>query len=423
MSYFPRIIDSELDEELPDLAAVAIEGAKGVGKTATASKRASTVLSLNDPRVRASVSANFDLITEMPKPVFIDEWQLEPQVWERVRIAVDAEPSLGGQYLLAGSSGLSRKTDVHTGAARIVSFVMRPMSLAERGISQPTVSLASILNGAAKISGTTNFSTTEYVDEILASGFPALRGLKPKSRDRQLDSYLNRIVERDLPENGMTVRRPAALRAWMRAYAAATSTQTEYSKLLNAATAGEADKPNRQTFDTYREHLQRLFILDPLEAWQPTFSPLNRLTFAPKHHLVDPALAARLVGIGHQGLLKGEGKLVSSQTGTWLGALFESLATQSVRIYATANGAHTGHLRTMGGEHEVDLIIEKSDLSIVACEVKLSDTISNKDVKHLVWLRNEIGERFIDGIVLYTGPTAYRRPDGIAVIPLALLGV
>lgn len=150
--------------------------------------------------------------------------------------------------------------------------------------------------------------------------------------------------------------------------------------------------------------------------------PLKRLTFSPKHHLVDPALAARLAGVGARGLLVGEGEMISPTTSTWLGALFESLAVQSVRVYADAFGAQVSHLRTKNGDHEVDIIVETPEQKVIALEAKLSDTVSDDDVKHLRWLKSQIGPRLTDAVVLNTGPYAYRRPDGVAVVPLALLG-
>lgn len=411
-----------LDDALADLAAIAIEGAKGVGKTATASRRATTVLSLNEPRTREIVAGNYDLVAEVDPPVFIDEWQLEPQVWERVRQAVDASPTEGGRFLLAGSAGLAPGARIHSGAGRIVNLTMRPMALSERGIEEPTVSLRSLHAGEAAVKGATRLKTPAYVEEILRSGFPGIRDIPPRNRDRQLDAYLARIVDRDMPDNGITVRRPAALRAWMRAYAAATATTADYTKILDAATAGEPNKPSRQTVDVYREHLLRMFILDPVDAWIPSFVPLKRLTLAAKHNLVDPALAARLVGVGAKGLLVGEGDRVSTTSGTWLGALFESLAVQTVRVYAEAMSARIGHLRTKNGDHEVDIIVEADDMTCVAIEVKLSDTVGDEDVKHLHWLKRQLGLRLRDSVVVNTGEYAYRRRDGVAVVPLALLG-
>lgn len=421
MAYRRRIVDDVLDELFGDLAAIALEGAKAVGKTATASRRAATVLSLNAPNQRTALAGNLDLINQLAPPVLIDEWQLVPEVWDRVRRAVDDDPT-GGRFLLAGSAGVAPGVRIHSGAGRIVSLPLRPLAFSERALTDPTISLKAILAGKQPtITGTTTVDLPTYTEEILRSGFPGIRDLPERARNQQLDSYLTRIVDRELPDNGMIVRRPAALRAWLAAYAAATATDAAYSTILAAATPGQGDKPTRQTADLYREHLQRLFVLDPVEAWIPAFAPLKRLTLSPKHHLVDPALAARLVGVGKAGLLQGQGR-VSAGAGTWLGALFESLVTQSVRTYAWSADAQVGHLRTKNTDHEVDLILEAADRSVVAIEVKLSDTVQTADVKHLNWLHTQLGERLIDRLVITTGTYAYRRSDGVAVIPLALLG-
>jgi predicted AAA+ superfamily ATPase len=302
---------------------------------------------------------------------------------------------------------------------------MRPLSFAERGIGDPTVSLRALLAGEQPpIVGQSSVTLPGYVEEILRSGFPGIRDIAPRARDLQLDSYLSRVVEHELAENAMTVRRPAALRAWLAGYAAATSTDASYVAILDAATVGASDKPVRQTADTYREHLERLFLIDPLPAWIPSLSPLRRLTHTPKHHLVDPALAARLVGVQADGLLRGEGARVRPRddSGTWLGALFESLVVQSVRVYAGAAGATVGHLRTKSTEREIDLIVERPDRSIVATEIKLSARVDDKDVRHLLWLRGQLPDRVVDMVLINTGEHAYRRADGVAVVPLALLG-
>ena len=140
MDYRRRLVDELLDELFPHLAAIALEGAKGVGKTATATERAATVLALDRPGQRAVVAAEFDVIVEAPPPVLIDEWQLEPSVWDRVRRAVDEE-NAGGRFLLAGSAGGRTRCSDPLGSGRIVSLLMRPLSIAERGVIEPTVSL------------------------------------------------------------------------------------------------------------------------------------------------------------------------------------------------------------------------------------------------------------------------------------------
>jgi len=220
---------------------------------------------------------------------------------------------------------------------------------------------------------------------------------------------------------GGRVRRPELVRRWLRAYAAATATTAAYETIRDAATGGEGNKPSKGATAPYRDVLERLWIVDPVPAWAPTRNPLARLTHPPKHHLADPALAARLLGATATSLLAGEPAKRPGK-GPLVGNLFESLVALSVRVYAQAAEARVGHLRTFGGEREIDLIVERPDGRVLAIEAKLGGTVDDEDVKHLLWLRRELGDDVIDMAVITTGPRAYRRPDGVAVIPLALLG-
>ncbi|WP_312607470.1 DUF4143 domain-containing protein [Kocuria rhizophila] len=342
-------------------------------------------------------------------------------MWDVVRRAVD-EDAAGGQFLLTGSASPQDGTVQHSGAGRIGRLRMRPMTLAERGLVTPTVSLAAVLAGRDAIQGESTMGLPEYVEEIVASGFPGMRGLSSRARSFQLDSYLRNAVERDVPEQGLAVRRPGAMMAWLRAYASATSTTASYSQILDAATPGHSDKPARATTESYRQVLASLWLLDPVPAWTPTGSPMTRLGQAPKHHLADPALAARLLGLGADALLGGKGEPLRPQAGSMLGMLFESLATLCVRVAAQAAEADIAHLRTRNGDHEVDLVVVRPDGGVVGVEVKLAAAVSDSDGKHLRWLRDQLGSRFVDGLIITTGPTAYRRRDGIAVVPLALFG-
>jgi hypothetical protein len=420
-SYLRRVVDDELDELLPALPAVALEGPKGVGKTATATRRAATVYQLDDPAQEAIARADPGQLLRGTPPVLLDEWQRVPALWDAVRRAVDADP-VPGRYLLAGSASPARPP-THSGAARVVTVRMRPLSLAERGLGPPTVSLGRLLHGdRPQVSGHTAASLADYTREIVASGFPGLRHLSGRPLRAQLDSYLARIVDTDFDEMGHRVRRPQTLQRWMAAYAAATATSASYETIRDAATGGEGDKPAKTTTIPYRDVLERLWIVDPIPAWAPTRNPIARLALAPKHHLADPALAARLLGTGEAALLQGESGLAIPRDGTLLGQLFESLVTLSVRVYAQAAEAGVGHLRTAGGRQEVDLIVERADRRVVAIEVKLSRTVTDDDVRHLSWLRGQIGGDLLDAVVVNTGPQAYRRPDGVAVVPAALLG-
>jgi uncharacterized protein len=421
--YRRRILDDELDVLMRDLPAIALEGAKGVGKTATASQRARTVHELDIPDQRALAEADPARLLDDPPPVLLDEWQFVPEIWDRVRRAVDAGAN-PGQFLLTGSSSpVERGT--HSGAARVVSLRMRPLALAERVDEPPTVSLAELLRGERPaIGGSSAMRLEDYTDEILRSGLPGLRGLEGRSLRRQLDAYVERIVDRDFPELGHPLRNPALLGRWVAAYAAATATSTSFEKVRAAASGREEGQPARNTAQAYRDVLERLFVLDDVPAWQHSRNRIAQLALPPKHHLADPALAARLLGASREALLRGESPGPSiPRDGPLLGALFESLVALSVRVYAQAAEAKVGHLRTRGGRHEIDLIVERDDGKVVAIEVKLGRTPGAREVKHLNWLAKELGDDLLDAAVITTGRDAYRRPqDQIAVVPAALLG-
>lgn len=422
MPYLRRVVDTELDELLPELAAVALDGLKGVGKTATAERRATTVFRLDSKARRVAVLADPESVLRAVRPVLLDEWQLVPEVWDVVRRQVDRDPS-AGQFILTGSASPAPGATAHSGAGRIVRLRVRPMTLSERGLSEPTVSLRALLSGTRpEPAGESAFGLVDYVQEILRPGLPGLRSLSDRASRAQLDSYLRTVVDRDVPENGLAVRKPALLLDWLRAYAAATATTASYSRILDAATPGQSSKPAKTTGIAYRDVLTQLWLLDPVPGWTATRNPLTRLQQAPKHHLADPALAARLLGATSDSLLQGEGLTIGPQDGTLLGHLFESLATLSVRVCAQSAESAVGHLRTRNGDHEVDLVVVRGDGRVVALEVKLSASVEDRDVRHLHWLAREIGDDLLDAAVLTTGPVAYRRPDGIAVIPLALLG-
>jgi len=405
------------------LPAVAVVGAKGVGKTATASRRAAAVHALDDPAQRSVAAADPARLLQSPPPVLIDEWQFVPECWDLVRRAVDAGAA-PGSFLLTGSASPAG-VETHSGAGRIVSVRMRPLALSERGVEQPTVSLGKLLGGERPpIEGRTELALKDYVAEILGSGFPGMRGLSGRPMRAQLDGYLDRIVDRDFPELGHPIRNPIGLRRWMAAYAAASSTTASFETIRDAATGGEGEKPAKTTTQPYRDVLERLWILDPVPAWAPTRNRIRRLSSPPKHQLADPALAARLLGLDADALLSGGdvGSLIP-RDGTLLGALFESLCTLSMRVYAQASEARIFHLRTSGGEHEVDLVVEREDGRVLAVECKLTRDVRADDVRHLNWLGEQIGDSLIDKVVLTTGVEAYRRPDGIAVVPAALIGV
>ncbi|WP_217913460.1 ATP-binding protein [Miltoncostaea marina] len=420
--YVRRVVDDELDELITALPAIALEGAKAVGKTESAARRARTVRRLDDPEQLAIAEADPSAALAGAAPVLLDEWQRAPFLWDRVRRAVDEGAPPGG-FLLAGSAA-PLTAPAHSGAGRIATLRMRPLSLAERALATPTVSLERLLRGdRPDVAGQSPVGLEDYASAIVRSGFPGMRGLSGRALRAQLDGYLQRLAERDFEEIGHRVRSPHILRRWMTAYAAASGTSASYEAIRDAATGGEGQKPAKTTTGPYREALERLFIVEPLPAWLPSRNRLARLSAGPVHHLVDPALAARLLGLDVDGLLEGRpAGPPLPRRGPLIGALFQSLVTQSVRVYAQRAEARVAHLRLHSGAREVDLIVERADGRIVAIEVKLARAVGDDDVRHLHWLAQQVGPDLLDAVVVTTGTEAYRRRDGVAVVPAALLG-
>jgi len=322
------------------------------------------------------VAADPLIITSDERPVLLDEWQRLPNVWDVVRRSVDADAS-GGQYLLTGSAPTQ---GTHSGAGRIVSVRMRPLVLGERRDLSPTVSLSALLAGVDDVvTGSTTVGLTVSVGEIVAGGFPGPRHLEGRALTAQLDGYLSRIVTREFADAGHR-RAPPGDAHWL--VAGLRGSHGDYCSV--------GDHPRRRHrrvgHQAGPEHLDRLLgrvdgagILDPTPAWSPSRNHLARLAASPKHHLADPALAVRLLRRDHTQLLRGDERgLPIPRSGKLLGALFESLAALSVRTYGERADADVSHMRTSGGHREIDFIT--------------------------------------------TGQHAYRRRDGIAVVPLALLG-
>ncbi len=287
------------------------------------------------------------------------------------------------------------------------------MAIFERGLT-PTVSLAALLAGQSAVGGLTAHTLPSYAVDIASSGFPGIRAAHHDVQEDLLDSYTRNIVDRDLAEADIRIRAPHTLHRWLTAYAAASSTTTAYDRILNAAVGPEGQHPAKTTTIAYREHLERIYVLDPVAAWSPSHNPFAALQVGAKHQLVDPAIAARLLGVTAGSLMTARGRHL-------LGPLFESLSTLSVRVAAESNRARVGHLRTRDGRREVDLIVENREGQIVALEVKLSQQVRDEDVRHLLWLRDQYPD-VVDLVVLTTGTRAFRRSDGVAVVPLALFG-
>lgn len=223
---------------MTSLPAIVLEGTKGVGKTATATQRARTSRPLDSREQMLIARGDPSRVLEGDPPVLIDEWQRLPEVWDLVTRRVgDGAPA--GQFLLAGSAP-PQQPPMHSGAGRIVTVRMRPLSLMERDerTAAEAVSLKGLLSGRRNpLAGVSGMRLEDYVDEIVRSGFPGIRRFEGRARRGQLDSYLRRIVDRDFPDElGREVRQPDTFRRWMTAYAAASSTSPSYERIRGAAT-------------------------------------------------------------------------------------------------------------------------------------------------------------------------------------------
>ena len=426
--HFDRLIEPYLRDMMTVFPAIAIDGLKGVGKTVSSKRIAATVFELDRPKDFDQIANLPDMLVSAPPPVLIDEWQRIPAVWDFIRRAVD-DGALPGSFLLTGSIS-STDTSIHSGAGRIMRRKMYPLSLAERGIETPSVSIAGLFSAPepfqAAISGRTGIGTRDYLYEISASGLPGFRHYSTESRKIAFASYFSNILSHDFHQQGIRLRQPETLLRWLRAYAAAVSTDAGYAEILDASTAGEVNKPAAKTTIAYREALENLWLLDELLPWVEGESFFSGLKRSPKHYLADPAFAAYLLGLD-ENRMSGEAPWPSrterfdGKFGSIIGRLFESLIHLSLRTYAGVNQAALFFAKTYRGDHEVDFILQK-EARIIACEVKFSPTADASDGRHLRWLMDKVGSDCQDAMIITTGHVAYRREDGIAVIPAALLG-
>jgi hypothetical protein len=402
--YRERIVDARIEQLLARLPVVAIDGAPGVGKTATAIRHSAATIS---PDLIGTVALR-------ARPALVDDWDRSADAWDRIDGALRAGAP-AGSFVVTG-----RAAPVGAGVACIR---MRPRSLAERRPGRQTVAVADLLSGSRpEIGGDTDVALAGYVHEIVSSGLPGVRPDPGRPRSVRLDDYLDRLVRQDVGDAGLAVRRRSTLRRWLTAYAAATGTTMSQNAVLRAAAPEGTPPPAKTTALAYRSVLDRLGVLDPVPAWQPPADlGLGKIGRGPKHHLVDPALAARLLGLDAAALLHA-GPATTRGDGL-LEALFESLVTLSVRTYADAAQAATRHYRTRDGRHRADLLLVRPDGRAVAAEITAAAEPPPASVDHLGWLRDRVGgDRLLDAVVITTGARAYRRADGIAVVPAVLLG-
>lgn len=407
--YVTRIVDGLLDELLTAFPAISLVGPRAAGKTTTAMRRAATVLRLDDPAVRESVAAAPDaMIAGLSEPVLLDEWQEVPEVLGAVKRSVDAD-SAPGRFLLTGSVRAELESRVWPGTGRILQVPMYGMSVRERlGRSAAESFIDRIVaEGVDAVTAPAEpLNIRDYLDLILEGSFPepALR-IPGQSRRRWFAGYVDQMITRDVP--AIAPRRdPELLRRYLSVLAINTAGIVADSTLWSAAGV------NAKTGQAYQTLFQRMYMLDIVPAW---FSNrLKRLMRSPKRYLIDPALVASLLGRDYDALLFDPDVL---------GHLFDTFVTAQLRAELAASDIDPRlyHLREEHGRKEVDLVLETGGGRIVGIEITGAATVSPADARHLMWLRDQVGEQFVAGIVFHTGPQAFPLDDRLVAAPVSAL--
>ena len=392
-----------------------IEGPKACGKTETARQHAQSEVLLDvDPEAQRAAAIDPRLVLPGAVPRLIDEWQREPRIWDAVRREVD-QRRLPGQFLLTGSATPQDSASRHSGAGRMTVMTLRPMTLFEQGFSPGTVSLADLLDGRDPAVGRSTLDLVAYAERIVIGGWPGLIGRSARDAAAFLSGYIDTIVEHDVGVVSGTRRDPRLVRRFLQAYAQLSAHPARLTTIVERA-RGIADNeaPSRWTAEPYLDALDRLMVVDDLEAWNPDLRSRKRLMTTPKRHLVDPSLAAALMESDPARLL---GDLNT------LGYLFESLAVRDVRVYATASDASAYHYRERAGELEVDIVVERRDGTWVGIEVKMGSNLIDDAARALLRLASTRITRPPTALIVLTATEyAYRRDDGVIVVPLGLLG-
>ena len=420
--YVRRIVDDHIDRHLGDLPSLMLYGPRGVGKTTTATRRATTVRRLSRAKQRGALAANPALICDDRPPVLIDDWHRVPRVWDTV-LHNSTMPEPDGPFLLTGTPHTAiLNTAAYPATGKVTTIHMRPLSLPERLTVAPTVSLARLLDGTAgSIAGTSPLGPADYAREIERSGFPAVRHLSGQALHDKLDRYLGEIATRDLVEVNHRLRKPDTFRRWLRAYASATSTLAPWEAIRRACLAPDGT-PWAPTTHPWIENLTNLRLIEQLPGWQPAAGDTMGFVTGQRRHLADPGLALRALGGTAEGLIGGQhftSDLIADAD--MFAALLNSLAAQSLRVFAQVGQTEVSHLRTRSALHTIDFVVTGGD-RLAAIQLTAAPTAEGVDVAPLHWLRGRYPDRVADLVVLTTGPRASRRPDGIAEIPLALLG-
>jgi predicted AAA+ superfamily ATPase len=403
----PRLVDSRLHNLFAELPALMLTGPRATGKTTTAERLARSVVRLDRGAEAVAFQADPDAaLAATEEPVLLDEWQEVPSILGAIKRAVDHD-SRPGRFLLTGSVRADLEEATWPGTGRLVRIPMYGMTVGElEGRQANTCFLDRFAADETMPLPQRRPDLPGYIALALAGGFPepALR-MSPGARTAWLDSYVDQVVTRDAP-NIQSVRDPGRLRRYFETYALNTAGVTADSTIHQAAGV------NRRTADAYERLLTNMFLIESVPAW--TSNRLRRLSLRPKRYVVDPALAATLIRVDERAVLR---------DGDLLGRVLDTFVASQIRaeLPVSSSRPRIYHLREEHGRYEIDLLAELGGSSVVGFEVKASAAPSRQDARHLSWLRDRLGDRFIRGAVLHTGTRAYELDERILALPICAI--
>lgn len=417
--YYPRIADSLLQNALESSGAVLVEGPKWCGKTWTAANKSKSILYMQDPDTResnilaASIKPSLLLIGETPR--LIDEWQVAPVIWDSVRHEVDKR-GIEGQFILTGSATpIIDERISHSGTGRISRIKMRPMSLFESNESTGDVSLQKLFQKGVTSGTICNLEIEDIAKAIVRGGWPASVTSKFESAYKRAQDYIDSIVQYDVSQVDGIDKNPSKMFALLRSFSRNISTEANYSVIIKDMEGGENESISRPTFLSYLNVLQRLFVIEDLEAWNPSIRSVTPLRVSPKRHFVDPSIATATLGINHEKLL--------TDFNTF-GYLFESLCIRDLRVYAESLGGKVYYYRDKNGL-ECDAVIVLRDGRWGAVEIKLGSNEFDKAAKNLLAFSEIVDTKKMRNpsfLMILTGTKlGYMREDGVSVVPIGCL--
>jgi predicted AAA+ superfamily ATPase len=413
--YRPRILDGELREQLQAAGAVVIEGPKACGKTMTAQQQAASSVLLDiDVGARQALAVDPALVLAGARPRLLDEWQVAPALWNLARRAVDTSGQ-PGQFLLTGSAVPADDAERHTGAGRFAFLRQRPMTLYEAGRSTGAVSLRALLAGEPPAAADPGLTLQDLSETLAIGGWPALQERPLKAAVRASRDYLEQVRQVDISRVGDRRRDPLRVAALLRALGRHSATEARLATLAADAAGADGGLDERTVAD-YLQALERLMVIESQPAWAPHLRSRARLRRAPKRHFVDPSLALAALGAGPERLLADL---------EWFGLLFESLVIRDLRVLSQPLDGEVFHYRDHYGL-EVDAIVQLLDGRWGAFEIKLGEAQVEQAASNLLRFARSVDDQRSGApaclAVICGKGYAYRRADGVAVLPVGALG-